>query len=128
MGKARIVITGKGKYEGQVTKRYLIIPSKVTQLYAKTKRLSSGRNFIKIKIKRTNKLFDYYLVQICTNKTFKNAKETKVEPKYVKKNIVPIKGTLKKGKRYYIKIKACKRNGNRIYRGPLSNTITVRGK
>lgn len=87
---------------------------------AVVKRVKSlGKKKIKITVKKSSKQVSGYEVILSTKKNFKNAK--KITPK---KNVITVK-KLKAGKKYFVKVRAFKKVGNKKIYGNYSTVKKV---
>ena len=111
VGTATIVITGKGKYTGSVTKTFKIIP-KGTSL----KKLTAGLKQFKATWNKQTTQTTGYQIQYSTNKNFKSGNKT-VKVKKNKTTSSTVK-KLKAKKKYYVRIRTYKTvNGKTYYSG-----------
>lgn len=107
VGKAKVTVTGKGKYEGTITKTFKINP-KGTSI----KHLKKGVRAFKPTWKKQIKQISGYQVQYSTKKSFKSAKIKNVSSK--KKSTWVIKQ--KRHKKYYVRIRTYKKvDGSKYY-------------
>lgn len=113
-GEATVVIKGIGKYTGTVSKKFKILPQKVTEL----KQNETTENSVKISWKKLSGVTGYkvYLYNDKTNKYehYITTKETNVK---IKK--------LKAVTKYNIKVKAYKNNNGIQYNGSKSSALKV---
>lgn len=119
VGKAKAVVTGKGKYEGTITKTFKINP-KGTSI----KHLKKGVRAFKATWKKQTKQISGYQVQYSTKKSFKSAKIKKVSPK--KKSTWVIKQ--KRHKKYYVRIRTYKKVGGSKYYSKWSSAKSIKTK
>lgn len=101
VGTAKVTIRGTGAYTGTVTKTFKINPTKVT--VRNVKRAGSGK--MKVTWQKHSTQTTGFQIQYGTSSTFKNVKTTtvsgsKATTKTIKK--------LKKGKKYYVRVRAYK--------------------
>lgn len=120
-GKATITITAKA------TTNYKSATKKVT-IYAipamlKTPAVTAGRKSLTVKWSKDSKA-DGYQIQYSTSSKFKKATTVTFSKKTVKKTIKK----LKKGKKYYVRIRAYKKIGNKKYYGTWSKVKNVKVK
>ncbi len=87
-------------------------------------KITAAKNTITVKWKR-NKNADYYTVMYSTNSNMKNCKKINIKPN--SKTSCKIKG-LKRGKKYYIRMRAVKKSSGRDYIGEFSKTYSVKTK
>lgn len=118
-GKAKVVLTGKGNYQGTRTVFFRIVPKKT----AKVKAVSAGKRAVKVTWKKDNKATGYQ-IQYSTQKAFKKA----VRKVTVKKNRVTAKTLkgLKNGRTYYVRIQSYRVIDGRKAYGPYSKGVKVR--
>lgn len=112
VGKATVTINGKGNYTGTFTKAFTIKPAK-----AAIKSMTSGTKKLTVKISgkpsaKGASTYQIYYKQKGTS-TWKKTTTTS-NSKTIKK--------LKKGKQYYVKVRAYKKVGNTTYYGDFSRT------
>ena len=101
IGRAKVIVTGVGNYHGKITISFRIIPKEPT-LVSVTNAKGKKLNIIWSKIDYV----DGYEIQYALDSNFKNAKKKVAKKaKTVKKTI---KG-LKKGKKYYVRIRTYKK-------------------
>lgn len=101
IGRAKVIVTGVGNYHGKITISFRIIPKEPT-LVGVTNAKGKKLNIIWSKIDYV----DGYEIQYALDSNFKNAKKKVAKKaKTVKKTI---KG-LKKGKKYYVRIRTYKK-------------------
>ena len=98
VGKATIIIKGKGIYTGTVSKTFKIIPKKS----AVTKAYSPKKGKLKLTLKKVAGVTGYQITYGTNRTVTKNKKVI-----YTKKTTKTITG-LKKGKTYYFKVRAYK--------------------
>ena len=123
VGKAKMVITGKGKYTGTVTKTFKINP-KGTPLA----KLIKAKKVVTVKWKRqaakmSSSRITGYKIQLATNKKFTKGKKTVTVKGY--RNVSKKIGKLKGGKKYYVRIRTYKKIGNNTYYSLWSGVRTV---
>ena len=80
-----------------------------------------AKNTVTVNWKR-NKNANYYTVEYATNREMKNSKKVNISPN--SKTSYKIKG-LKKGKKYFIRIRAVKKSGGKSYIGEFSTRKAV---
>ena len=119
VGKAKAVVTGKGKYEGTITKTFKINP-KGTSI----KHLKKGVRAFKPTWKKQTKQISGYQVQYSTKKSFKSAKIKNVSSK--KKSTWVIKQ--KRHKKYYVRIRTYKKVGGSKYYSKWSSAKSIKTK
>ena len=109
VGTATVTITGKGNYEGKVTRTYKINP-KGTSL----KKLTKGKKQFKATWKAQKTQTSGYEVQYSTNKNFKSGnKKVTIKKNETTSNTVK---KLKAKKKYYVRIRTYKTvNGKKFY-------------
>ena len=88
---------------------------------AKITKATVKKNTVTVNWKR-NKTASYYTVEYATNRNMKNSKQFKVSPN--SKTSYKIKG-LKKGKKYFIRVRAMKKKGGKTYVGGFSDRKVV---
>lgn len=120
-GKATITVTAKA------TENYKSATKKIT-IYAvpakmKTPTVKAGRKSLSVKWSKDSKA-DGYQIQYSTSSKFKKAKTVSCSKKTVKKTIKK----LKKGKKYYVRIRAYRKIGNKKYYGTYSKVKSVKVK
>ena len=98
VGLATVVITGKGDYEGEITKTFKITPKGIA-----VTSLKAQKKAIKVTWKKSAKKVSDYQVRYSTSKSFKNAKLVSV--KYTKKINSETVKNLKSGKKYYVRVR-----------------------
>ncbi len=106
VGPGKVVITGKGKYTGTITRNFKIIP-KGTSI----KKLKKAKKAIKVTWKKQSRKMAAsritgYQIQVATNKKFTKGKKTVTVKGYkkVSKKISKLKGK----KKYYVRIRTYK--------------------
>lgn len=111
VGTASVIITGKGKYTGTVTKNFTIV-LKGTTISGK---LTAKKKGFTIKWKNQSKSTTGYQVQYSTNKKFKKKKTIVKTVKKVKTTKLAVKN-LKAKKKYYVRVRTYKTvNGKNYY-------------
>ena len=113
VGKATLIITGKGKYTGQITKTFKICPKSTSIV-----RLTKTGKAVKVRWKKQSKKMSGsritgYQVWLATNKKFTKNKKTVTIKGYAKVS-KKIKG-LKAKKKYYVKMRTYKMIGGVKY-------------
>lgn len=123
VGVASVIVTGLGKYTGQITRTFKIFP-KGTSLSGKLKAISKG--FV-VKWKKQTKCTSGYQVQYSTSKKFaKRATVTKtVKKKSVSKLAVR---KLKAKKKYYVRIRTYRIARGRKYYSDWSKKRSIKTK
>lgn len=116
-GKARMNITGKGKYTGNMVRYFFIVPKK-----ARIKKLKAGKKKVKVYVRKSPGKISGYQICWAANKKFSGSKS-----KYTSKLTLQIKG-LKRKKYYYIKVRAYKTVKGKKYFGSYSQKKRVRVK
>ena len=119
VGLASVIIKGKGKYSGTLTKVFKINPKKVTISKAKYK----APKRISLKYKKSATA-DGYEILYSTSKKFAAKKTTTINTNKLSKTI----SKLKSGKTYYVKVRAYKTVKGITYYGNFSKTKKVRIK
>ncbi|MCI5729379.1 MAG: fibronectin type III domain-containing protein [Clostridia bacterium] len=119
VGTAKVTIKGIGDYEGEIVKTFKINPSKVT--LSKVSKSASGK--FKATWKKHSTQTTGFQIRYSTSSTFKTYKTVTVSGKSAVSKTV---SKLKKGKKYYVKVRAYKTvNGTRYY-GSWSAVKSVR--
>lgn len=80
---------------------------------------ASGKQTVKVSVRKTSEKTDGYEIILSTKKNFKNAKKV-----ITKKNVVTVK-KLKAGKKYFVKVRAFKKAGNKKIYGKYSTVKKV---
>ena len=120
-GKATVTVTGKGDYEGTKTASFIIKPAKATISSVKSPKTKQ----VKVTWKKSAGGVSGYEVLLATNKKFSKGKKTyTVKASSASKTI---KG-LKKGTKYYAKVRAYKTVGKTKYYGAWSAVKSVKCK
>ncbi len=119
VGLASVIIKGKGKYSGTLTKVFKINPKKVTISKAKYK----APKRISLKYKKSATA-DGYEILYSTSKKFAAKKTTTINTNKLSKTI----SGLKKNKTYYVKVRAYKTVKGITYYGNFSKTKKVKIK
>lgn len=83
-----------------------------------------GKKKIKITVKKSSKQVSGYEVTLSTKKNFKNAKKITTKKITTKKNVITVK-KLKTGKKYFVKVRAFKKVGNKKIFGNYSTVKKV---
>lgn len=120
-GKATVTIKGIGRFTGTKTVTFYIVPKKIS-----IKSLSAvGNKKLKLTWKR-NTTASGYQIQLALNKKFTKG----IRNVNVSKNSTTSKtvGKLKKGKWYYVRIRAYKKVGGKKYYGKYSTIKKIRVK
>lgn len=115
IGMARIVYTFKGNYTGSVVKKFLIVPP-TTKI---TKVKKSGNSLV-ISWKKISSCDRYEIYRA----TSKKGKYKKIATIKGKSKISYKDKKAKKGKKYYYKVKACKKVSGTLYKSGWSNVKT----
>ena len=119
VGTASLTITGKGNYDGSVTKTFDIIPNGTS-----IKKIKKGKKYTVIwkkqKVQTTG-----YQIQYSLNKNFSGKKTKTVNVKSFKTSKKKIK-KLKKGKKHYVRIRTYKKVGNKVYYSNWSKAKAVK--
>ncbi|MBD5545288.1 MAG: hypothetical protein HDR01_13905 [Lachnospiraceae bacterium] len=120
-GKATITVKGKGKFKGTKTVNFYIVPKKLSIKTLK----ALGNKKLKLTWKR-NKTASGYQIQLALDKKFTKG----VKTVNIKKNTTISKtiSKLKKGKRYYVRIRAYKTVSGKKYYGKYSSVKSVKIK
>ncbi len=122
IGKASVVISGKGNYTGTVTKTFNIVPKKAVI----SKLTSPKAKQIKVKCKKTTGATGYQITYSTSKKFTKNTTKS-IAVKSSKGATKTIK-SLKKGKTYYVKVRAYKTIGSKRYYGAYSAVKKIKVK
>ena len=107
IGTATVTVKGKGDYTGTVEKTFKINPKAVTGL-----KLTAGKGTLSVIWKKAPGGISGYQLQYGLKKSFSGAKKATVS------KASTVKGTiknLKKGKTYYVRIRAFKKVGKTTY-------------
>lgn len=115
-GKASVVISGEGNYQGTLTKYFNIVPKKVTSV----KTVNSASKTVKVSYKKVVGASGYQVLT-GTNKAVTKGKKSVTSSKtsaVIKK--------LKKGKTYYVKVRAYKTIDNKKVYGAWSSAVKVK--
>ena len=115
LGKACVVIKGKGNYTGNITKYFYIVPQKVTALKVTKKTKSSGT----ITYKKQAGVKGYQIELYKGSKKIRTINSTK--------STVKIK-TLKKNTSYKVRVRAYIKIGNKKKYGVYSKKVTLKTK
>lgn len=120
-GKATVTITGIGRFTGAKTVSFYIVPKKVN-----IKSLSAiGNKKLKLTWKR-NKTASGYQIQLALNKSFtKGIKNVNISKNSTTSKTI---SKLKKGKWYYVRIRAYKKVGGKKYYGKYGGIKKIRVK
>ena len=110
VGTATVVVTGVGDVVGTAEKTFQIKQNKPDQVTLKTP--TTGKSHY-VKVKWNEEDCDGYQIRYATNSSFKNSKSIYVkDPETLSKTIK----NLKKGKRYYVKVRAYNSyEGTKVY-------------
>ena len=121
-GKATFTVTGIGDYVGTVKGSFIIKPAKVT--LSKVSKPKSKT--IKASWKKSGGKVSGYNVQVALNKSFTKGKKSC----YIKSGSTTSKtiGKLKKGTKYYVRVRAYKKVGGKNYFGAYSKVLSVKTK
>ena len=120
-GKATVTIKGIGRFTGTKTVSFYIVPKKVSIKSLK----AVGNKKLKLTWKR-NKTASGYQIQLAFNKKFtKGIKNVNISKNSTTSKTV---GKLKKGKWYYVRIRAYKKVGGKKYYGKYSTIKRIRVK
>lgn len=121
VGVYKVTIIGDGPYAGSAAATYTIVPAKVAKVKAKAK----GSK--KVKVTWTKSKADRSGVQVrySLKKTMKSAKSSKVKKAAAKTTTLK---KLKKGKKYYVQVRAYKTVGGKTYYGAWSAKASVKVK
>ena len=121
VGKAKAVVTFKGKYTGKITKSFVINP-KGTSL----KSVKRAKKAFKATWKKQSKQTTGYQIQYSTKKGF----GSKVKTVTVSNNKVTSKTikSLKKNQKYYVRVRTYKKAGNSKFYSGWSKTKSVKTK
>lgn len=120
VGKGRVIIRGKGQYNGTSTKTFIINPKRTS-----LKRVKARSRGFKLYWKKQLSQVSGYQIQYATNRKF-----SKKKSKSISKNTttaVTIK-KLKKKKKYYVRIRTYKNSGGKKYVSAWSAIKMVRTK
>lgn len=115
IGKASVKITGKGSYEGSVTKTFTIIPKKVTGL-----KLTKGKKMLTVRFTKTGGGVTYQVA-------YRKAGTTKYTSKKTSSNKLMIK-KLKSKKYYQVRVRAFKKVNGITYYGAWSQIKKIKTK
>lgn len=122
IGKARVTVTGKGRYKGKLSRTFRIIPDRV-RIKAKSYRIVEGTQII-VSLSHKSKAA-YYEFQIAKDRKFRKVIAGK---KFAKKKLISGKiyayKHLKKGRTFYIRIRLI-RSG---LKGRYSKTARIKGR
>ena len=122
IGKARITVTGIGRYKGSLSRTFRVIPDRV-RVKARTYRIVEGTQIIASLSCKSRPA--YYEFQIAKDKKFRHVIARK---KFTRKKLLSGKiyayKHLKKGKAYYIRIRLIKSG----LKGRYSKTAVIRGR
>lgn len=99
IGKATIVITGKGSYAGRISKTFDICPTKEN-----ITGLSAVKNSLLVKFKSQNNVSGYQ-INVCSKPNFKGGRYTTVNNRNITSAIIKNLSPLKK---YYIRVRSFK--------------------
>lgn len=106
VGKHTVQVTFKGIYSGTIKKTFTINPksTSISSISGKTKS-------VKLKWKKVSSQISGYQIQYSVKKSFSGAKTVKVSGKSTSKTIK----SLKKGTRYYVRVRTYKKVGSKVY-------------
>lgn len=121
VGKYTVSVVFKNKYSGVLTGTYKITPRKCSLKSVKAK----GKRKVAVSWKKDNSV-NGYQIQYSTSKSFKGAKSVNTG----NKNYITSKTLtgLKKGKKYYVRIRTYKTTGKVKYYSPWSSAKSVKVK
>ena len=120
VGKATVIVTGKGGYKGTVKKTFKIVP-KTTSL----KKPKAAKRGFTAKWKAQKTETTGYKLQYSLKKNFKGAKTVTISKNRItSKKISKLKG----GKKYYVRICTYKKIGKAVYMSKWSKAKTVKTK
>lgn len=122
VGKARITVTGKGRYKGKLSRTFRIIPDRV-KVKAKSYRIVEGTQII-VSLSSKSKPA-YYEFQIAKDKKFRKiiARKRFTRKQLLSRKIYAYKH-LKKGRAFYIRIRLIKSG----LKGRYSKTTVIKGR
>lgn len=122
VGKARVTVTGKGMYEGELSRTFSIIPDRV-KIKVRSYKIVEGTQIIASLSCKSKP--SYYEFQIAKDKKFKKIIARK---RFTRKQLLSGKiyayKHLKKGRKYYIRIRLIKSG----IKGRYSKTAVIKGR
>ena len=118
VGTASVLITGKGRYKGSLTKSFRILPHNVKKL--KLKRMKKA---FKAKWTRQRDQVTGYQIQYSLKSNFKDAKTKTIKKNKI--NYVKIR-KLKRKKKYYVRIRTYKKIGTARYYSFWSKKLSIK--
>ena len=122
VGKAKIVITGKGmRHTGKKTVYFKILPKGTKLTTYKAAKKAMTVHWKKQAKKMSKSRITGYQIQIATNTKFTKNKKTKTVKGYKKTNVKFKK--LKRNKKYYARIRTYKKTKTGTYYSPWSSTV-----
>jgi hypothetical protein len=114
VGSYKVRVRLKGKYSGEKTKKFKIIPKGT---YITSAEIPEGKTELTIRWEKQTTEVSGYKIQYSTDKNFKN-NTTTVRVKTAEKEETVLKKGVKAGKSYYLRIKTYKKvNGKKYYSG-----------
>ena len=120
VGTATVTVTGKGNYEGTVSKSFKINPKATT-----LSKVSAKKKGFTAKWKKQSKQTTGYQLQYATNSKFKKAKSVTVKSN---KTVSVTQKSLKAKKKYYVRIRTYKTVNGKKYYSDWSKAKTVTTK
>ena len=119
IGTAKVTIKGKGKYKGSKEVTFKIIPAAVN-----LKELEAGKKKLTVEWEKGSKA-DGYEIEYSRKKDFSDSETVSVKgagktSKVIKK--------LKKGKNYYVRVRAYKKSGGKTYYSKWSKSMKKKVK
>ncbi len=122
VGKATVTITGKGSYKGSITRAFKIYPKKTA-----VKKLTTPKTKqLKVSLKKVSGITGYQ-VTYSTSKKFTKSTTKTVSVKGASKTTKLIK-KLRKGRRYYVKVRTYKTVGKVKYYSSYSAVKSIKVK
>ncbi len=120
VGTAKVTISFTGKYSGKVTKKFTIVPVTPKINSAEPKETS-----LKLKWKKNSKQTDFYEISYALNTSFKGAETIKTDKNVSSATL----SDLTKSTTYYVRIRACKKVGEKTYYSSWSayKKVTTKG-
>ena len=119
IGKATLVIQGKGRYTGTKKVTFVINPKAV-----KLSSLKAGKNLLTVKWKKGSKI-DGYEIEYSLKKNFKSAKKVTVAKANTTSTSMK---KLKSGKTYYVRIRTYKKVSGKKYYSEWSKALSKKVK